>query len=197
MSFFNKGSDAKKAQQPSTKVSSTPKMAPMKSDASKAKSSASSSPMEPKTPQSKGPGLLALNSSAAASSQSSYGGSSYKDTPPSSDPIDVDMASEEESESQRVRIKPVSRIQCNKFNHYLTMDSRRRRNVRLSLWIQMRKLWRLSRHPKNVPRPIVPPLPRILPVCVHNLLSTSECNPTTRGHRSLKEATSVCGYHGG
>ncbi|KAF8652371.1 hypothetical protein AX16_004399 [Volvariella volvacea WC 439] len=50
---------------------------------------------EPKTPETKSRDKQELPSSAAASSTSSTG-SSYKDTPPSSDPIDVDMLSSDE-----------------------------------------------------------------------------------------------------
>ncbi|KAJ6547168.1 DNA mismatch repair protein msh6 [Mycena capillaripes] len=55
----------------------------------------------PQTPESKRPDIAALNSSAAAST-SSYGSS--KETPPTSDVIDVDMLSSEE-EDRRVRVK--------------------------------------------------------------------------------------------
>ncbi|KAJ7105743.1 muts domain V-domain-containing protein [Mycena crocata] len=56
----------------------------------------------PQTPQSKRPEISVLNSAA---STSSYGGSSFKETPPTSDAIiDVDMLSSEE-EDRRVRVK--------------------------------------------------------------------------------------------
>ncbi|KAJ7695011.1 muts domain V-domain-containing protein [Mycena olivaceomarginata] len=76
-------------------VKPTPKPTP--------KASASNASKVPQTPESKGPDAAALNSSVAAST-SSYGGSSPKETPPTSDVIDVDMFSSEEDDT-RVRVK--------------------------------------------------------------------------------------------
>jgi DNA mismatch repair protein MSH6 len=78
-------------------VKPTPKPTP--------KASASNASKVPQTPESKGPDVAALNSSVAAST-SSYGGSSPKETPPTSDVIDVDMFSSEEDDT-RVRVKTV------------------------------------------------------------------------------------------
>lgn len=68
-------------------------------------------PADPHTPESKGLDLRVLNSSAAVSSKYSDAGSSVKDTPPTSDPIDIDMlSSTEEEENQRVQAKFVSTL---------------------------------------------------------------------------------------
>lgn len=60
----------------------------------------------PITPKSKKVDTSALLSSAAASTTSSAGGSSGRDTPPTSDAIDVDM-DEDEDDAPRGRTKSV------------------------------------------------------------------------------------------
>lgn len=106
MAFFSKGPAAT----PSAKSAGKPFVAPkpVKRDASQSSVSSAISHASPVTPELKRPNVRALNSSAAASSASSYGGSSVKDTPPTSDLIDVDMLSDEEDRNQRVRVKTVS-----------------------------------------------------------------------------------------
>lgn len=108
MAFFSKGPAATPGS--TTKSAGKPFVAPkpVKRDASQSSVSSSRSQMSPVTPELKRPNIRALNSSAAASSTSSYGGSSVKDTPPTSDLIDVDMMSDEEDRNQRVRVKTVS-----------------------------------------------------------------------------------------
>lgn len=65
--------------------------------------------IELRTPESKKYDRAHIHSSGVKSSRSSDGGSSVKDTPPTSDPVDVDMLSaEESSESERVQAKSVS-----------------------------------------------------------------------------------------
>lgn len=99
------------AQGPTTK--DTPKAAPKPTGISTgvaASTSQESRAVEPKTPESKPISRRALNSSAAVSSRSSHGGSqsSIKDTPPTSDVIDVDMvSSDEEDRDKRVSAKNV------------------------------------------------------------------------------------------
>ncbi|CAK5279496.1 unnamed protein product [Mycena citricolor] len=66
----------------------------------KKESNASKMPLPPKTPQSKSPSLSRLNSSVPVS-DSSPGLDSAKETPPTSDIIDIDMLSSEDE--QRVR----------------------------------------------------------------------------------------------
>src|ERR1700728_4493320 len=97
-SFFGKPSAAKagSSQKPAAQSSGKPSSL----NASKSQN--------PRTPESKGLHTLAPNSSAGASSKSSGGGSSVKQTPPTSDPIDVDMLSAEEEENERVQAKGVS-----------------------------------------------------------------------------------------
>jgi hypothetical protein len=58
--------------------------------------------LEPKTPESRGRDALTLVSPAAMSSRSSDGGLSALETPPTSDPVDVEMLSAEEEETSRV-----------------------------------------------------------------------------------------------
>jgi DNA mismatch repair protein MSH6 len=94
MSFFSKGPNTT----PNAKVQkSFAKPAPKasKPDAS----SSQQSSQDPCTPESKSMDLLALNSSAMGSSNSWRG----RSTPPTSDPIDVDMVSSDEDEKQIVR----------------------------------------------------------------------------------------------
>lgn len=74
----------------------------------KTTASTNASPLVTRTPESKPPPVKLLTSSAALSCRSSDGGSSFKDTPPTSDPIDVDMASDEEVVSSPN--KPMTRI---------------------------------------------------------------------------------------
>lgn len=105
MSWFAKESNSTPNAKP-TKLGSSAKSAPTasKRDAS---SSQFSSSQEPRTPESKSMDFMALNSSAMVSSNSLRGGS----TPPTSDPIDVDMVSSDEDEKQSIR-KPVSTNSC-------------------------------------------------------------------------------------
>lgn len=79
-----------------------PKATPKAPNASRSKAVAN-----PVTPESKKPDVRALSSSVAASSTSSLGrGSNANDTPPTSDPIDVDM----EDEHITARAKSVSTV---------------------------------------------------------------------------------------
>jgi DNA mismatch repair protein MSH6 len=78
-----------------------------KSVASKSHPTSTSPRSEPKTPESKGPEARILSSSLAKSSRSSDGGLSEIDTPPTSDPVDIEMLSSVE-ENQNVQVKPVS-----------------------------------------------------------------------------------------
>ncbi|RDB29773.1 DNA mismatch repair protein msh6 [Hypsizygus marmoreus] len=91
MSWFGKNPNAT----PNSKAQSTkpkPKLTP---DAS----SSQPSSQEPRTPASKSMDLAALNSSAMASSTSSRG----RSTPPTSDPIDIDMLSSGEEDAHPVQ----------------------------------------------------------------------------------------------
>ncbi|PBK99844.1 DNA mismatch repair protein msh6 [Armillaria gallica] len=78
-------------------LSKGPDATPAKSNASKpalkAPNASKSQPKNLRTPESTKPDMRVLNSSASVSS---FGDGSIKDTPPTSDPIDVDMLSEEE-----------------------------------------------------------------------------------------------------
>ncbi|KIM91619.1 hypothetical protein PILCRDRAFT_810908 [Piloderma croceum F 1598] len=95
MSFFGKPAADKSSQKPVPERSEKPLTA---SNASKSR--------KPSTPESKGSDMPAPTSSAEASSRSSGGECSVMQTPPtSSDPIDVDMLSEEESVKERVQAK--------------------------------------------------------------------------------------------
>ena len=94
MSFFGKPATDKSTQKPAPKASGKPSTA---SNASKAQ--------KPSTPESKGSDIPAPTSSAGASSG---GESSVKQTPPTSDPVDVDMLFEEEIVKERVQAKAVS-----------------------------------------------------------------------------------------
>ncbi|EAU89431.2 DNA mismatch repair protein msh6 [Coprinopsis cinerea okayama7 len=95
MSFFAKApaggssSSSKTEPKPKAKPTATP-VSNGKSDAMKPRETMPpSSPLAPKTPESKGMDTRMLNSSAAASSTSSR----IMSTPPTSDPIDIDMLS--------------------------------------------------------------------------------------------------------
>jgi hypothetical protein len=92
--------------QPSSSNNSNPKPANAKLTAQNvASNSASKSRQVPKTPDPKGRDALVAISPAAMSSRSSDGGLSALDTPPTSDPIDIDMLSAEEDD---VIVQPVS-----------------------------------------------------------------------------------------
>jgi DNA mismatch repair protein MSH6 len=98
MSFFGKPAADKSSQ----------KLVPERSEKPPTASNASKS-RKPSTPEPKGSDMPAPTSSGEASSRSSGGGCSVKQTPPtSSDPIDVDMLSEEETAKERVQAKSVS-----------------------------------------------------------------------------------------
>lgn len=103
MSFFGKP----------TAVKSVSGQKAFTSPSSGKSSSALNASKAPKSspPESKNSDTLAPSSSAGISQKSSGGGSSVKQTPPtSSDPIDVDMLSAEEGENERVQAKAVSKI---------------------------------------------------------------------------------------
>ena|ERR1700761_1188633 len=97
----SKAGDAPKQKSLMTWFGKAPDNPPRKSTP---KQPASNATTVPQTPESKRPDLRVLNSSAAASA-SSYGGSSSKDTPPTSDVIDIDMLSDQED--RRVRVTTV------------------------------------------------------------------------------------------
>jgi hypothetical protein len=69
---------------------------------------ASGTRSEPKTPESKKTDVRILNSSALRSPASSDIGFSAMETPPTSDPIDIDMMSVDEEPKERVRVGIVS-----------------------------------------------------------------------------------------
>ncbi|KII87843.1 hypothetical protein PLICRDRAFT_176607 [Plicaturopsis crispa FD-325 SS-3] len=95
MSFFGKA--------PSKPAAASTKT-PAPTNASKHRSTPSAgSSSALRTPESKGKDDRALNSSAVASPKSSDAGSSTKDTPPTSDAIDVDMMSADEDEDAKKR----------------------------------------------------------------------------------------------
>ncbi|KAJ3932313.1 MAG: muts domain V-domain-containing protein [Lentinula lateritia] len=99
MSFFGKTQESTPSASQRAKKHATEKQSkPTPKDASKI----ASSDNVLQTPAPKKPDVRALNSSAAASS-SSYS-SGIKDTPPTSDAIDVDMLSSEESERSKPRV---------------------------------------------------------------------------------------------
>lgn len=100
-SFFGKGSGVTPSK-PIARV--TPRAALKPSDASEVQSSPSKSHKEPQTPASKVPNSRTLSSAVSNSPISSNGGS----FPPTSDPADVDMLSDQEDEEPRVQVKPVS-----------------------------------------------------------------------------------------
>ena len=105
MSWFGKGPSAT----PNAKTTkSSAKLAPTSSKRD-ASSSQLSSSQEPCTPESKSMNFLALNSSAMGGSASSRG----RSTPPTSDPIDVDMVSSDEDAKRSIR-KPVSKNPSNR-----------------------------------------------------------------------------------
>ncbi|KAG7445110.1 DNA mismatch repair protein Msh6, partial [Guyanagaster necrorhizus] len=89
MGWLSKGSNAT----PARPTASTP--------AVKTSNASTSKPANPRTPQSTKPDIRVLNSSASVSS---FGDSAIKDTPPTSDPIDVDMLSEEDAPRKRNRV---------------------------------------------------------------------------------------------
>jgi len=90
MSFFQKASAGASSSQP-------PKQAARKSSAMSITQDASSPPLEPHTPDNKRINARAPALSLAVSSASSRGAS----TPPTSDPIDVDMVSDGEEDYDR------------------------------------------------------------------------------------------------
>lgn len=94
MTWFGKGPAA-------TPNSKTTKPSVKGSAKSSASQSQPSSSQEPRTPESKSLDFNALNSSVMASSASSIG----RSTPPTSDPIDVDMMSSDEDEGIRVQVR--------------------------------------------------------------------------------------------
>ena len=99
MSFFGK---------PVAEKSSSDKTPAAKSSGMASSASNASKSHIPTTPQQKGSDMLALNSSVGVSSRSEGGGSSVKQTPPTSDSIDVDMFSAEEDEAKCVQAKKAS-----------------------------------------------------------------------------------------
>ncbi|TFK72470.1 DNA mismatch repair protein Msh6 [Pluteus cervinus] len=95
MTFFQKPSATGASKAPIQRTPAASSSAKSRPDASK---NTSTSVTEPKTPEPKPRNTKALLASVAASSTSSYASSSFKDTPPSSDAIDVDMISDEDED---------------------------------------------------------------------------------------------------
>lgn len=105
----------------------------------------SQSSPHPKTPKTRVASSSAVKN--ATFSRSSDGGSSIHETPPTSDPIDVDMLSEEEGEDPKPK---TVRVMPKKNEHYTNnFDNRRELSARSSLKTLMRKMTRKSRSRRN------------------------------------------------